>query len=83
MTEPQKREPLSDPAEIWKLVGRFSTAFMLMVFTLWYIVRRDLPATVFYGLLSIAFQTSALRVRRKLMADRDAAIQARKEATGA
>ena len=80
MTESPKREPLSDPSEIWKLVGRFSTAFVLMVFTLWYIVRRDLPATVVYGLLSLGFQMSALRLRKKLIADREVATQAREGA---
>ena len=53
MIQPPKPEPLSDPAEIWKLVGRFSAAFMMMVFTLWYIFRRDLAPTVVFGVLSI------------------------------
>ena len=51
-----------------------------MVFTLWYIVRRDLPATVVYGLLSLGFQMSALRLRKKLIADREVATQAREGA---
>lgn len=80
MTQSPKPEPLSDPAEIWKLVGRFSAAFVMMAFTIWYIFRRDLPATVFFGALSIGFQMSALRLRMHLMKAREAAVRARSEA---
>ena len=72
---------LTDPADVWKLVGRFSAAFVLVAFTLWYIIRRDLPATVFFGLASIVFQTAALRLRRRLIVERAAAVLAREEET--
>ena len=70
-------KPLTDPADLWKLIGRFSASFVLMRFMLQYVWRQNTVGIVLCGVLSVGMQISALSLRKKLVRDREIEIQKR------
>ena len=76
MSQPPAK-PLTDPADLWKLIGRFSASFVLMMFMLQYVWRQNTLGIVLCGVLSVGMQISALSLRKKLIQDREIEIQKR------
>jgi hypothetical protein len=70
-------KPLTDPADLFRLLGRFSCALMLTVFAVIYIIKKELAPTLFFGIASIVAQGAAVRLWKKLSSERQAAIAER------
>jgi hypothetical protein len=68
------QKPLTDPSELFRLFGRFTCALFLTVLTVVYIVKRDVPATLFFAAASIIAQGATLRLWKRLVAERQAAL---------
>ena len=64
------QKSLTDPADLFRLLGRFCCALFLTVFTLFYIVKRDIPATLFFALASLIAQGATVKLWKKLVAER-------------
>jgi hypothetical protein len=70
----QRTRPLTDPADLFRLLGRFTCALFLSALTVVYIVKRDMPGILFFAVASIIAQGATLRLWKKLVAERQAAI---------
>ncbi len=67
-------KPLTDPSDLFRLLGRFTCALMLTVFTVLYIIKKELPPTLFFAIASIVAQGATIRLWKKLSAERQAAL---------
>lgn len=72
-----REKPLTDPADLFRLFGRVTCALLLTVLTIIYIVKKDLPATLFFAAASIFAQGAVLRLWKKLVAERQTALTER------
>lgn len=72
-----REKPLTDPSDLFRLFGRFTCALFLTVLTIVYITKKDLPATLFFVAASVFAQGATLRLWKKLVAERQAALTER------
>ncbi|MGC4043874.1 MAG: hypothetical protein QM758_08700 [Armatimonas sp.] len=75
MASPEK--PLTDPADLFRLFGRFICAVLLTVFAVIYIVKADVAKLVFFSIASIVAQRATLKLWKELVAERQTALAER------
>jgi hypothetical protein len=73
-------EPLTDPADLLMLLGRFVAACVLMVMTLALLLQREYTTAMVVGAVTFILQISTTRTWRRLREERLAKKEAREAA---
>jgi|GEM_PF-5172518 hypothetical protein len=77
-----KPEPLTDPADLLALLGRFMSGSFLMIMTGVLILRQVWVMAAICGVLTILLQLSTTQLWRKLREERQEKLAARAEQSG-
>ncbi|MDX1934307.1 MAG: hypothetical protein SFU56_17025 [Capsulimonadales bacterium] len=75
----RKPKPLTDPADLLRLGGRFFGTLILYVISFSYLIKQDYPGAAAMALLAIALQIWTIRLWRYLRDQRVAARAAQAE----
>lgn len=79
-------EPLTSPADLWMLFGRYMASLILMLMTIVFIIHPDPTRRVFavpFGCVSLLLQFATIRLWRRLRDERLLAKEARAETLAA
>jgi hypothetical protein len=76
---PPKEPPLTDPADVWRLVGRFFCTLVLSFVAASYLLRRDSVGAGVFAIAALISQAMTIRLWRHLSARRAAAQKERGE----
>ena len=77
MSAGSPRRPLTEPAEFWLLVGRFTSTLVLYLLFLMALFRREWTAAVFLGVAALVVQRAMIGLYRRLRRERAEAVAAR------
>jgi hypothetical protein len=80
-TNPHATQPLTRPADLLMLFGRYIASLILLVFTLIHILQQNVGGAVFTGLASLFLLWTTFLLWRRLRNERMAAKAARDAAS--
>lgn len=79
---PGRPAPLTDPADLWTLLGRFCASLILTTMTIVNLFAHHYLLAAFTGIASFLFQRAAIRLWRRLRDERIEKSAARSGADG-